>query len=161
VYSRKRLRLRGFDYGSDGLYLVTVCTHGRRCLLGSVHGETMIVNTLGELVERQLIDLPIRMDAVAVDSYVVMPNHVHAIVGLSSRARQASPLRLGHVVAAFKSGSAREINRARARPYVPVWQRGYHDHVIRNDSDLERVREYIGTNPIRWALDAENPSRVP
>jgi hypothetical protein len=55
VYSRKRLRLRGFDYGSDGLYLVTVCTHGRRCLLGSVHGETMIVNTLGELVERQLI----------------------------------------------------------------------------------------------------------
>jgi putative transposase len=155
------LRLRGFDYASAGLYFVTVCTHEKRCFLGSVDGEEMILNTLGELVERQLIELPERLDAVAVDSYIVMPNHVHAIVGLGSRARQASPLRLGHVVAAFKSGSAREINRARRTANASVWQRGYHDHVVRDEIDLQRVREYLDSNPIRWALDPENPARRP
>jgi putative transposase len=154
------LRLRGFDYASEHLYFVTICTHERCCSLGSVSGEEVILSTLGEIVERQVIELPDRLEAVAVDSYVVMPNHVHAIVGLSPRARQASPLRLGHVVAALKSGSAREINRTQAMADAAVWQRGYHDHIIRDDCDLARVREYIETNPIRWAHDPENPSRL-
>ena len=161
MYSRKPLRLWGFDYASEGLYFVTVCTHEKRCSLGRVGGDEVILSTLGEIVERQLIKLPERLEAVAVDTYVVMPNHVHTIVGLSPRARQASPLRLGHVVAAFKSGSAREINRTHATSDAAVWQRGYHDHIIRDDRDLERVREYIETNPIQWALDPENPSRLP
>jgi putative transposase len=83
-----------------------------------------------------------------------MPNHIHVLVQLDERARQASPLRV--VVGGFKSGSAREINLARGTPGRAVWQRGYFDHVIRDEDDLMRAREYIETNPIRWALDPEN-----
>jgi REP element-mobilizing transposase RayT len=92
-----------------------------------------------------------RLD-VDVDAFVVMPNHVHLVVGLrgEARARQASPLQLGHVVGSVKSGSSREAG-------LGLWQRGYYDHVIRDEADLERVREYIGTNPARWELDPENP----
>jgi putative transposase len=159
VYLRKHLRLQGFDYGSERLYFVTVCTYRRKCFLGTVHEDEMTLSRLGELVQCQLVELPRRLPGVSVDSFVVMPNHVHAIVGLSSRARQASPLRLGHVVGAFKAGSSREINGR--QPAVAVWQRGYYDHIVRNDSDLERIQEYIDTNPVRWALDPENPARLP
>jgi putative transposase len=163
MYSRRPLRLRGFDYTEEGLYFVTVCTHERRCFLGRIEGECAILNRLGTIVDRQIVGLPERLAGVGIDMYTVIPNHVHAIVLLGTRARQASPLRvgLGQVVAAFKSGSAREINRIRRTPGARVWQRGYHDHVVRDDADLQRVREYLQTNPIRWALDPENPARSP
>ena len=79
---------------------------------------------------------------------------VIVIVALETRARQASPLRLGDVVGAVKSGSSREAG-------ISLWQRGYYDHVIRDEGDLTRVREYIVANPIRWELDPENPERCP
>jgi putative transposase len=151
--ARKSLRLADFDYTSDCLYLVTVCTLGRRCVLGSVEDESIRLSRLGRVVGAQIEALPARL-RVGVDAYVVMPNHVHALVdlGARTRARQASPLRLGTVVGSFKSGSSRVARRS-------LWQRGYHDHIVRDERDLERIREYIATNPIRWALDPENPRR--
>ena len=159
MYSRKPLRIREFDYASENLYLVTVCTHERRCFLGQIVGETLNASTFGRVVAKQVDLLSARLAGVQVDAFVVMPNHVHVIVALE-RARQASPLRLGTVMGSFKSGSAREINALRGTPGEGVWQRGYHDHVIRDESDLLRVREYVETNPIRWALDPENPART-
>jgi putative transposase len=88
------------------------------------------------------------------DEFVVMPNHVHLIVGLGTKARQASPLRLGTVIGSLKAGSSRAVGEA-------LWQHGYYEHIVRDEDDLARVREYIATNPIRWALDPENPARSP
>jgi putative transposase len=158
VYSRKRLRLRGFDYASENLYLVTACAHARRCIFGAIVGEVFIASSFGDIARRQVQLIPARLLGVSIDTVVVMPNHVHVIVRLE-RARQASPLRV--VVGSFKSGSTREINNLRSTPGATVWQRGYHDHVIRDEADLRRVREYVDTNPIRWALDPENPNRRP
>lgn len=149
---RTHPRIRGYDYSTAGLYLVTVCTLKRRLILGRVVGDEVDLSALGVIVRAQIERLPERL-AVKIDAFVVMPNHVHAIVALDGRARQASPLRLGTVVGSVKSGSSREIG-------LPVWQRGYHDHVIRDECDLQRVREYIVTNPIRWAFDSENPQRI-
>lgn len=145
---RKHPRLRGYDYSNAGLYLVTVCTLQRRPIFGRVVGDEVDLNALGAIVHAEIKRLPERL-AVEIDAFVVMPNHVHAIVALEGRARQASPLRLGTVVGSVKSGSSREIG-------LPVWQRGYHDHVIRDECDLQRVREYIATNPARWSCDPEN-----
>ena len=158
MYSRKLLRLRGFDYSTGGPYLVTACTHDRRCTLGAIEGEQMVRSAQGVIVAQQIELLPERLPGVDVDSFVVMPNHVHLIIVLrNARARRASPLRT--IVAAFKSGSAREISLLRGTPGAKVWQRGYHDHVIRDEADLERVREYLDTNPLRWALDPESADR--
>ncbi len=116
------------------------------------------MSPFGAIVACQIESLPSRVQGVGVDVFVVMPNHVHAVVCLQrTRARQASPLRV--VVGSFKSGSAREINAFRGTPGARVWQRSYHDHVIRGESDLRRVRTYITSNPIRWSLDPENPER--
>ena len=158
MYSRKPLRLRGFDDASENLYLVTVCAHARRCIFGAIIEEDFIPSSFGEVVRRQIELLSQRFAGAAVDAFVVMPNHVHVIVRLQ-RARQASPLQV--VIGSFKSGSAREINALRATPGAKVWQRGYHDHVIRDEADFQRVREYIASNPIRWSLDPENPARAP
>jgi REP element-mobilizing transposase RayT len=148
VRRRASLRLQGFDYASELAYFVTVCTADRACTLGEVVNERVLLTASGEVVRRQLDALPARL-CITLDSFVVMPNHVHAIVALHG-ARQASPLRLGTVVGSFKSGSSREAGRQ-------LWQRGYHDHVIRDEADLGRLCAYIESNPIRWGLDPENP----
>jgi REP element-mobilizing transposase RayT len=103
------------------------------------------------------------------DAFVVMPNHVHGIAvfvgaGLAlpeeNGAASSAPT-LGDVVRAFKSLSAIHVNRLLRRS-GPLWQRNYYEHVIRNERELDKIREYIATNPLRWALDRENPqlSRV-
>jgi len=110
----------------------------------------MSLSSVGRIVDEQIELLPERL-CVEVDEYVVMPNHVHAILVLANRARQASPLRLGDVVGSVKAGSSREAR-------ISLWQRGYYDHVVRDESDLARIREYIANNAIRWELDPENPA---
>ncbi|MFO0988443.1 MAG: transposase [Alphaproteobacteria bacterium] len=72
----------------------------------------------------------------------------------------AAPAALSEVIRGFKSKSAREINRAAREPRA-VWQRGFYEHIIRDDRDLARIREYIDDNPIAWANDPENPERMP
>jgi REP element-mobilizing transposase RayT len=86
---------------------------------------------------------------VRLDRFVVMPNHVHAIVWLDSRAGQAPPLH--RLVGGFKAAASRAAGR-------PLWQRSFHDRVIRDDAELEALRRYVAENPLRWALDRENPA---
>jgi putative transposase len=152
--TRKALRLRYLDYSAPGVFFVTVCAHGRRRTFGEVSDDRVVLSAAGLIVERQIDQLPERLTSVALDSFVVMPNHVHVLIELHERARQASPLRV--VVGSFKSGSSREINALRGTPGTQIWQRGYYDHVVRDEDDLMRAREYIEMNPIRWALDPEN-----
>jgi hypothetical protein len=66
---------------------------------------------------------------------------------------------LSAVLGSFKSASTRGINRLRGIPGAPIWQRNYHEHVIRNETDLDAIRQYSVDNPLRWELDEENPER--
>jgi REP element-mobilizing transposase RayT len=141
--------LRGFDYATGGAYFVTVCVSGMRCLFGEVVDDRMILNSLGRSVEKALVDAPTHWIGVRLDRFVVMPNHVHAIVWLDSRAGQAPPLH--RLVGGFKAAASRAAGR-------PLWQRSFHDRVIRDDAELEALRRYVAENPLRWALDRENPA---
>ena len=168
---RRALRLKGYDYAQAGAYFVTVCTQGRACLFADmVHGE-MRLNACGDIVKACWNDLPHHYGHIELDAFVVMPNHVHAIIVLSGvtlgipvagtglKAATARPP-LSEIVRGFKTFSARRINEERAAPALPVWQRNYYEHVIRNEDDLDQVREYIATNPVRWLEDEENPARA-
>lgn len=93
-----------------------------------------------------------------------MPNHVHGIVviennraGLESRAGLEPAPTLSEIVRQFKTFSSKRINQLRDNPGCPVWQRNYYERVIRNEQELAKTREYIVSNPMRWALDKENP----
>ena len=170
---RKPLRLSGFDYTQCGAYFVTICTRDRAYLFGDVINGQMILNEMGRLVMAAWDDLACHYPFMTLDAFVVMPNHVHGIVWIEVEAtltvslpvigealKPSAPNRsLTEIIRAFKSFSARRINEMRQTPGCPVWQRGYHDHIIRNDSDLTRIREYIAHNPAQWALDDENPQK--
>jgi putative transposase len=181
---RRFLRLRDFDYSTEGAYFVTICTRNRECLLGDVMEGKMRLNELGRMVQTVWDGLPERFPTVELDALVVMPNHVHGILlvgaalappkrrkagaglalpvgGAASSAPTgpASITTLGNVLRAFKSISAISVNRLLSRSGQPLWQRNYYEHVIRDEESLNRLREYIATNPLRWELDRENPGR--
>jgi putative transposase len=164
---RKSLRLRQYDYSQPGAYFVTICTKDRENRFGEIVDGQMRRNGSGAIVHSCWNDLPVHFPNVGLDAFVVMPNHVHGIIILTddnvgatsrrpnTRAGRPRPY-LGNVVAYFKYQSAKRINEQQNAPGVPFWQRGYHDHIIRDDRSLDRIREYIVQNPQRWSSDKEN-----
>jgi len=157
---RKPLRFHGYNYSQPGAYFVTICTHDRRCLFGRIVDGEMKLNRFGSAVEACWHSLTQHYFHIDLDSFVVMPNHIRGIVCLTDGAaideRGKARHGLAEVVGAFKAFSSRQINALRHRN-EPVWQRNYFEHIIRNEESLNRVREYIETNPTRWHIDRENP----
>ncbi len=161
----RSIRLKGYDYFQAGAYFVTICTKDRVCLFGDVVDGAMILDTPGQIVLKAWGELPRHYPHVRLDAFVVMPNHVHGIImlydsveaGLKPAATTRHPL--PEVVRALKTFSSRRINAWRHKPGIPFWQRNYYEHVIRSERDLQRIREYVVTNPLKWALDRENPQR--
>ena len=147
MQARKPLRLPGYDYTRTGLYFVTICLRDRTPLLGQVEGHLVRLSPFGEIVAAEIRNLEGRFAGVRIDLAIVIPDHAHMIMALGEQNR-----RLGTLIGSLKATSARETNRLRGTTGIHVWQRGYHEHVIRDDADLDRIHEYITTNPIRWAL---------
>jgi putative transposase len=167
VHHWRPIRLKGYDYAQAGAYFVTICAHDRACLFGDLVDAEVVLRPAGRVVQNAWDELTKHYPHVGLDAFVVMPNHVHGIIMLSSDPveaglKPAATVRhaLPEVVRAFKTFSSRRINELRHTPGVPVWQRNYYEHVIRSESDLERTREYIAANHLKWALDRENQQRT-
>jgi REP element-mobilizing transposase RayT len=150
VEHRKRLRLTGFDYASPGGYFITVCARDQRGPFGEIAHDEMHLSPLGRLVEGALIGISDFHPGVELDASIVMPNHVHAIVFLDRGRFRPPPVPA--VIGAFKARASRRAGYA-------LWQRGYHDCIVRSEEELAALREYVETNPRRWAVDRENPER--
>lgn len=154
---RKHLRLREYDYATPGAYFVTVCTHHRKCLFGAIVDQEMRLNALGRIVERSWFDLRNHYERTELENFVVMPNHVHGILVLKPSPASGDRIHLlPEIVRGFKTFSARAANAIRGR-VEPLWQRGFHDRIVRNEAELARIREYVDNNPVVWHLDRENP----
>jgi len=178
-YHRRSIRLPGFDYARPGAYFVTICTYERECILGQIKDGIIIPSEYGRVVESRWHALPRHFPHVRLDAFVIMPNHVHGIIVLAdspSRPRSgrgeafaanASPLQgtqpgsLGAIVQNFKSVTTRQINQMRGTPGMPLWQRNYYEHVIRNEDELNQIHTYIIENPRRWEWDENHPRRLP
>lgn len=145
-------RLAGFDYSQESYYFVTICTQDHAPLFGRVRDGIMRLSPIGEIIEREWLAIPEFEATLHLDAWVVMPNHLHGIISL--HATDERPLRgLSSIVAGFKGRATRSANRARGRQGGSFWQRSFYDHVVRNDADLDRIREYIANNPARWEAD--------
>ena len=175
-HHRRSIRLSEYDYAGPGAYFVTLVTHGHECLFGEVCDGQVLLSKWGGIVhEEWVMSEGIRREIV-LDAFVVMPNHLHGIVvikdegmtGINVGATGRSPLpangpgkrSLGTFIAGFKSAATKRINIDRHLPGVPVWQRNYFKHIIRDETSLGRIREYIVNNPKQWELDQENPLRL-
>ena len=163
---RRSLRLPRFDYTQQGAYFVTVCTDGRKLMFGDVINDEVKLNEVGRIAaEEWLKSVQIRTE-ITLDTWVVMPNHIHGIVMITDDRRRLDrpvapsgprPRSLGALMAGFKSAATKRINALRGTPGAAVWQRNYYEHIIRNEAALNRIRQYIADNPARWAEDPENP----
>ncbi len=170
-HHRRSIRVKGYDYSKPGWYYVTVCTNDRKFLFGEVVREQMRTSKLGDIAGECWNEIPKHFPRAALDVSIVMPNHLHGIIILSEdllavQARHGVPRReprpgvfaqpvagsLGVIVAQFKQAVTRRANLPER-----IWHRNYYEHIISNDRELDRIREYICTNPLRWRYDVENP----
>jgi REP element-mobilizing transposase RayT len=159
---RRSPRLQGYDYSQSGAYFVTVCTHERAHLFGAVADGVMMLSDIGRIAHNEICQIPVYWPGyVETDLFIVMPNHVHIILVLVGTPFLASAVpdtqkrvpTLGTVIGAYKSGVTRRIRETSREPERRVWQGRYHDHIIRSEADLNRIREYVLNNPARWMAD--------
>lgn len=175
--SRQSIRLRDYDYSLQGAYFVTICALNRKCLFGQVVNADMMLNEAGQVVKEEWLKTAALRPLVKLDQSVVMPNHFHAILMIidepQDTARQGTARRaptverfgrpvsgsLSTIVRAFKSAVTNRINAKQGTPGGVIWQRGFYEHVIRDEDSCNRIREYIDCNPLLWDLDRDNPQR--
>lgn len=163
-YDRKSIRLKEYDYSSAGWYFVTICAQKRECVFGHVSKGDVILNRIGQIVMECWKWLPQQYQYVNLDEWVIMPNHLHGIIIINndrgmggSRTAPTTKIKpLGALIGAFKTVSTKRIRQEYDCSEASFWQRNYYEHVIRNDADLLRIREYIINNPVNWETDEEN-----
>lgn len=150
---RKPTRLKGYDYSTPGAYFLTICVKDKKQLLSKIVGtdEGIVpqnnLSEIGLICDRYINNINIKYENVTVDKYVIMPNHIHLIVFLHGTMRASSPTKnIETIIRSFKTMVTKEIGNS-------IWQRSYHDHIIRGEKDYRKIWEYIDTNPIKWELD--------
>jgi putative transposase len=196
---RKSIRLKEYDYSQPGEYFITICTHDHECTLGEIVNGEMQLNKIGKIVEEEWLRTAIIRPDIQLDSYVIMPNHVHGIIVLNegrgtlqsdilvgtnchspkektqnnpfnNGAYIDTPLRkmfhspsntVGAIVRGFKSATTKRINEIRGTPRMHFWQRNFYDRIIRNDNELNNIRDYIHNNVLPWAFEKDNPDNIP
>ena len=158
--SRKPNRMKGFDYSSNGMYFITLCTKERRRIFWNDVGATIgrpweeLLSSNGKIANEAIKNISKIYSAVTVENYVIMPNHIHMIlqihVGEDGRPMVAPTI--STVIQQMKGYVTKKIG-------FPVWQKLFHDHVIRNDADYRKIYEYIESNPAKWQEDEyyQNP----
>ena len=160
---RRDIRLKEYDYSQPGYYFVTICTAVRHQDILSVISPAVgaIINrppaevsltALGQLTRQAILEIPNRYPGILVDTYCIMPDHVHLILAVQnteSDGRQiAAPTSISTVIQQLKRAVSRTAGQS-------VWQKSFYDHVIRNDLDLSDTRQYILNNPLKRTLDKD------
>ena len=163
---RQSIRLRDYDYASPGAYFVTICAYQRQPLFQDP--------PLRQIIQQTWLDQPRRFPNLALDAFVIMPNHLHFVIWLGhvgatlavapDRAGASPAPTLGDVIRCFKSSVAVDwLRHPKANGLERsgrIWQRNYYERVVRGEKELQRAREYIALNPLEWLLDSENPDRT-
>jgi putative transposase len=166
IHHRHSIRLQDYDYSQAGAYFITICTHEHKCIFGNITGGVMRLSQLGQVVENEWQRTPKLRPYIDLDVFTIMPNHLHGILvitddrrGILPHAHQSQQFgkpvsgSIPMIVRLFKATATLQINQLRKTPRLPVWQRNYHEHVVRDEHDLARIREYIVSNPMKWQID--------
>jgi len=163
IHHRRSIRLKGYDYSSDGVYYITVCTQERVNLFGEVGvgadsiSARMELNHAGKMIETIYNETINLYKNITSDICVIMPNHLHCIISISRADMESAPT-IGDVMQSFKRNTTiKYINGVKSGIYPPfnkrIWQRDYYEHIIRDKNDYEQRWQYIDENPARWKED--------
>ena len=160
--TRKQVRLQDYDYSAPGAYFVTVCTQDRRCILSHITvgadalgGPLLTLSETGKIVEKYILSSD-RIDGLRVEKYVIMPNHIHLLLridGMFAGADGGPPRASAPTYATIPSAIGALKRLVHREAGQTVFQRSYHEHVIRGEADYREIWRYIDTNPAKWAED--------
>lgn len=174
---RHSIRLKGYDYASQGAYFITIVTQSRKCLFGKIVDGEMILNEAGKMILEWWHELPNKFPNVILGAFIVMPNHFHGIISIQKNGgadlcvcpeqtgeHTGSPrpdASLPQIVQWFKTMTTNEYIRGVKQldwtPFIgKLWQRNYYEHIVRNEKELQRITDYILANLSRWNNDREN-----
>ena len=182
IHHRQSIRSINNNYSQSGGYFITVCAHQRAHLFGEIIDGRMLLNEAGLIAQNCWHAIPTHFPTAFLDECVIMPNHMHGIVVITDRKGTAcraqckkteyqgtacraptveqfgKPISgsIATIIRSFKSASTRQINMQRNTPGIPVWQRNYWERIIRDEPELQSVRQYIRNNPAQWQHDDLN-----
>ncbi len=177
---QKQYRYKGYDYSQDGFYFVTICCKNREMFFGDVKNKIIQLSEIGKIAEKFWLEIPDHFSFIKLDKFIIMPNHVHGIIEIdncrnaprrvpvnNAPVEMNAPRRvptgiqplvknsLSSIINYFKGNTKRFCNKNNLE-YV-AWQPRFHDRIIRNNDELNRIRQYIIDNPLKWELDRNNP----
>ncbi|EDZ90018.1 transposase [Francisella tularensis] len=174
--NRKNLRLKHYDYSSDGAYFVTICVNNRECLFGDIIGGEIILNNAGLMVQNCYFELENKFKNIHCGEFVVMPNHFHCVIHLYNEINVGVNLcvdpklekgehagtPLHRIIQWFKTMTTNAyIDSVKTKNWQPfykrLWQRNYYEHIIRNEQSYFEICQYIRDNPQKWEMDSLNP----
>lgn len=171
IHHRQSMRLKDYDYASDGYYFVTICTKNKIEYFGEIIGGKMILNKIGKAVNQCWLEIPKHFPDAKLDEHIIMPNHLHGIVAIennnpivvgnenfrSLRWYGAKSRSLPSIIRGFKIGVTKLCLQ---NNYEFRWQKSFYDHIIHEEKSLDKIREYIINNPPQWELDRNNPENL-
>ena len=172
IHRRRSIRIKGYDYARSGSYFITLCTRDRECWFGEVVNGTVQLSPIGKAACDCWLQIPLHFPNAVLDEFVVMPNHIHGIVNMVDPRRGVkfnAPTKPGNfyslispkdgtlsvVIRTYKSAVTRWCRQNGFDHFQ--WQRNYYEHIIRNETDMNKIRQYILDNPRKWDEDDENP----
>jgi putative transposase len=167
--NRKTIRLKEYDYSEPGDYFITICTQNRECLFGEVVDGEMILNEVGKIVEEEILKTQEVRKYIFIEIFQVMPNHVHLVITIlcddcRGTARRAPTVEhfgkptinsIPTIIRSLKSAISNRIHKTGYSGYI--FQRNYHEHIIRNEKSYDEIYDYILSNPSKWDEDRNNP----
>ncbi len=156
IKTRKRNRLENYDYSKPGIYFLTICSKDREWLFWDVGasiarpGSTAHLSFIGKVINDKIAEISQHYQYIHVDNYVIMPNHVHLLLSYcyddSGRALLAPTPDISRILQQFKGAVTKSVDK-------PVWQKSFHDRIVRNEAEYLKIYEYIDNNPIKWKED--------
>jgi len=176
---RKFIRIKGYDYSSNGYYFVTICTNGREDFFDDVRNGIMGLSVIGCIVTEFWQEIPEHFDNVELNEKIIMPNHIHGILklknwhfrrdainrvptempgGATGMHNPMGKKTLGEIIRWFKGRVTYEIHKIGCDGFF--WQSRFYDHIIRNNDELNRIRKYIQENPQKWEQNRNNPENL-
>lgn len=167
-HHRRSIRLHDYDYSRAGAYYITICIYNKEHLFGKIANGELQPNEYGKIAENEWIKTFQLRNNIEMDEFIIMPNHFHGIIIISNEpdgtgtARRAPTIErfskptsntIPTIIRNYKSAVTKQINDLKNTPGTILWQRNYYEHAIRDEADLNRIREYIINNPRNWEND--------
>jgi len=159
---RKGTRLQNYDYSQNGACFVTICANNRKNLFGNIiSGDVLsppknILSPIGDIVNCEILNIEKHYNNIKVDKYIIMPNHIHLLIRITERINPFPTSRydIPNVIGKFKAAVTRNVGKAfMPSEKIKIWQSSFHDHIIRDEQDYQKIWQYINTNALKWQDD--------